>query len=62
MKSHVKYCPQHLNGVIADNIQKQRQLNEDISARQALEQQQKRDNFRIKPLFEKDKRYFKRLF
>jgi hypothetical protein len=51
-----------MKGVIADNIQKQSQLNEDIAAHQALEQQQKRENFRIKPLFEKDKRYFKKLF
>jgi hypothetical protein len=54
----VKFCPDHLKIVIADHIQRKRKLNAEIVQRQTLQEQQKPKNFRIKPLFEKDKRYF----
>lgn len=61
-KAYVRYCPQHLNNVVAVNLKKQQQLNEQIIQQKALRQAQKSDTFRIKPLFAKDRRYFKKLF
>jgi hypothetical protein len=60
-KTVIWYFRQHLNAKIQSNINTQNQINAGIIQRQALQQEQKRNTFHQKPLFSKDKRYFKKL-
>ena len=62
-KRYEKYCPRHLRIVSANAMAQHIKLRAAaIIQQQTLEQEQKSKNFRIKPLFENDKRYFKKLF
>jgi hypothetical protein len=60
-KCFVKYCRMHLNNVISANLQREKQMQEQIIQQQNL-QKQKSNGFRVIPLFKKNNKKFKPLF
>jgi hypothetical protein len=57
-KRYVKYCSTHLNDVIADNVNRQRQLNTEIAQQQALRRQESSTGgIHFKPIFGRPKKY-----
>ena len=56
-KCVIKYCRHHFESVIAENINRQKQLNDELIQQQASRQQQKPEGFHIKPIFGRPKKY-----